>query len=49
MFLFYNVIQVTLRNLWFEEDIKGAIDAKRWHHQLAPMEVKYETDFNQVR
>ena len=34
--------QVALRNLWFNETIKEAIDAPRIHHQLFPMELAYE-------
>lgn len=34
--------QVALRNLWFNETIKEAIDAPRIHHQLYPMELTYE-------
>ncbi|CAG7720876.1 unnamed protein product [Allacma fusca] len=33
---------VAIRNLWFNENIKEAIDAPRIHHQLAPMELVYE-------
>ncbi|KAK3853171.1 hypothetical protein Pcinc_040274 [Petrolisthes cinctipes] len=32
----------SLRNLWFGEDIKEAIDARRIHHQLFPMTLGYE-------
>ena len=35
-------LQVILRNLWLEEDIKSSIDARRLHHQLLPMEVEVE-------
>ena len=37
-----NFLQVILRNLWLEEDIKSSIDARRIHHQLLPMEVEVE-------
>ncbi|CAG7717359.1 unnamed protein product [Allacma fusca] len=33
---------VAIRNLWFNENIKEAIDAPRIHHQLAPMELQHE-------
>lgn len=36
------------RNQWLGEDIKAAIDARRIHHQLAPMEVAYEEGFPEV-
>ncbi|CAG7822031.1 unnamed protein product [Allacma fusca] len=36
---------VSLRNIWFNETIKEAIDSRRIHHQLAPMEAEYEYGF----
>ncbi|XP_057374003.1 glutathione hydrolase 1 proenzyme-like [Daphnia carinata] len=34
-----------IRNLWFGETIKEAIDSKRMHHQLFPMSLEYEKGF----
>ncbi|KAK8740381.1 hypothetical protein OTU49_002886 [Cherax quadricarinatus] len=36
------VAWVLLRNLWLNEDIKKAVDARRIHHQLFPMKFSYE-------
>ncbi|XP_055373654.1 glutathione hydrolase 1 proenzyme-like isoform X2 [Condylostylus longicornis] len=36
------VAQIIVRVLWFEQDIKQAIDAPRIHHQLYPNVVEYE-------
>ncbi|CAG7728227.1 unnamed protein product [Allacma fusca] len=36
---------VSVRNIMFNETIKEAIDARRLHHQLAPMEGEYQTGF----
>jgi len=36
------VAQVLLRMLFLGDDVKTAIDARRLHHQLMPMKVKYE-------
>merc|ERR1739842_135097 len=36
------VAWVALRNLWLGDNIKQAIDARRIHHQLYPMEWWYE-------
>ncbi|XP_071652138.1 glutathione hydrolase 1 proenzyme isoform X2 [Temnothorax longispinosus] len=35
-------------NLWFGYDIKEAIDARRLHHQLLPMNIQNEKNFCQV-
>lgn len=37
-----------IRNLWFGEDIKSAIDSPRFHHQLFPMTLNYEEAFPKV-
>ena len=44
-----NVGQVILRNLFFDKNVKEAVDAKRLHHQLSPMTAYYEIGFWQVR
>lgn len=36
------VAMVIMRVLWFDQDIKQAIDAPRIHHQLVPNEIEYE-------
>ena len=40
--------QAILHNLWLDVNIKDAIDAKRIHHQLMPMQVDWEKEFPQV-
>lgn len=37
-----------IRNLWFGEDIKKAIDSPRFHHQIFPMTLNYEQGFPKV-
>ena len=44
-----SVAQVAMLNLWFNENIKQAIDASRLHSQLLPQEVLAEQGFDQVR
>ncbi|KAI4456649.1 gamma glutamyl transpeptidase [Holotrichia oblita] len=36
------VAQVIMRILWCDQNIKEAVDAPRFHHQLYPMQVQYE-------
>jgi len=36
------VAQVLYRMLYFQQSVKNAVDARRLHHQLVPMEIKYE-------
>ncbi|XP_055681546.1 glutathione hydrolase 1 proenzyme-like isoform X2 [Lutzomyia longipalpis] len=36
------VAMATMRILWFGQDVKEAVDAPRFHHQLIPMWVDYE-------
>ena len=43
-----SVAQVALLNLWFNENIKQAIDAPRLHSQLLPQEVMAERGFDIV-
>ena len=44
-----SIAQVAMLNLWFNNDIKKAIDAPRLHSQLLPEEVIAERGFNYVR
>jgi gamma-glutamyltranspeptidase/glutathione hydrolase/leukotriene-C4 hydrolase len=44
-----SVAQTSLINLWFNENIKQAIDAPRLHSQLLPQEVMAEQGFDIVR
>lgn len=37
-----------MRSLWFEQNIKEAIDAPRIHHQIYPMHIQYEYGILQV-
>jgi gamma-glutamyltranspeptidase len=37
-----------MRHLWFGENVKEAVDAARFHHQLYPMEFSYEYGIMQV-
>ncbi|GFY49597.1 glutathione hydrolase 1 proenzyme [Trichonephila inaurata madagascariensis] len=37
--------QTLIRTLWLNEDIKKAIDAPRFHHQLRPNVIEYEKFF----
>ncbi|CAL8115600.1 unnamed protein product [Orchesella dallaii] len=41
-----SVTLVAIRNLWFGENIKEAIDARRMHHQLYPMRIDCEAGFS---
>ena len=42
------VAQSILKNQWLQTDVKEAIDMRRLHHQLMPMEVAYEEDTDEV-
>ncbi len=42
------MLQSIIRNLWFGETIKEAIDSPRMHHQLFPMKFQYEKGFPSV-
>ncbi|XP_018021651.1 glutathione hydrolase 1 proenzyme isoform X2 [Hyalella azteca] len=42
------IANVVMHNLWFGSNIKQAIDARRFHHQLYPMALMYEHGFNQT-
>ncbi|XP_054722278.1 scoloptoxin SSD20-like [Uloborus diversus] len=42
-----SVAQAIVRNLFLKEDIKKTIDAPRFHHQLLPNYIEYETLFPQ--
>lgn len=43
-----SIAQVSLLNLWFNENIKDAIDSPRIHSQLLPDQVIAEEGFNGV-
>ncbi|GFS58532.1 glutathione hydrolase 1 proenzyme [Trichonephila inaurata madagascariensis] len=43
-----SIAQIIIRTLWFDEDIKKAIDAPRFHHQLIPNYIEYEERFPKV-
>ena len=34
-----------IRNVWFGETIKEAVDSRRMHHQLFPMQLQFEKGF----
>ncbi|CAF1282486.1 unnamed protein product [Adineta ricciae] len=42
-----SIAQVAMLNLWFNENIKDAIDSPRLHSQLLPQEVMAESGFDQ--
>jgi gamma-glutamyltranspeptidase/glutathione hydrolase/leukotriene-C4 hydrolase len=44
-----SIAQVAMLNLWFNRDIKKAIDSPRLHSQLLPEEVIAERGFDYVR
>jgi gamma-glutamyltranspeptidase/glutathione hydrolase/leukotriene-C4 hydrolase len=44
-----SIAQIAALNLWFNEDIKKAIDSPRLHSQLLPEEVIAERGFDDVR
>lgn len=43
-----SVALVALRALFFGENIKRAVDGPRIHHQLFPMELRHEKNFNPI-
>lgn len=43
-----SIALVILRSLFFDENIKRAIDAPRIHHQLLPMKLRHENNFNPI-
>lgn len=44
--LIYLPDQIFVRHLWLNEPLNEAIVSKRLHHQLLPMEIKYESGFD---
>ncbi len=42
------MLQTTVHDLWLGLDINEAVDSKRLHHQLLPMQLRYEEGFEQV-
>lgn len=41
-----SVAFVIYRHLWLKEPLQAAVDAKRLHHQLAPMYIEYENGYD---
>lgn len=41
-----SVAYVIYRHLWLKEPLQTAVNAKRLHHQLAPMYIEYEEGFD---
>lgn len=41
-------VSLILRYIFFGEDLETVLNAKRLHHQLAPMWVDYETGFDEA-
>lgn len=42
-----SVALVLMRRLWFNETLEKAVNARRLHHQLFPMQIQYEVNFDQ--
>lgn len=40
------VAYVIYRHLWLKEPLQTAVNAKRLHHQLAPMRIQFEEGFD---
>ena len=38
-----------MRHLWFNDSIQEAVASKRLHHQLYPIEIQVEYEFDKVR
>lgn len=39
---------VSMNHLWFNMSLQDALDTKRLHHQLFPMSIIFESNFNKV-
>ncbi|EFA08621.1 glutathione hydrolase 1 proenzyme isoform X2 [Tribolium castaneum] len=44
-----SVAQIAVKHLWFGAPIGAAVQEKRIHHQLFPMEIEFENAFNETR
>ena len=44
-----SIALVAMETVWFRSDIEKAISRPRLHHQLMPMAVQIEKDFDKVR
>ena len=42
------LVQVLYRMIYLGQTVKEAVDARRLHHQLVPMEIKYEDGVTRV-
>lgn len=44
----YLIFQIAIRHLWYNYTLQTAMEMKRYHHQLFPMEIEFENAFDMV-
>ena len=47
--LIFTISQACMFALWLEKDIQHIADTPRFHHQLSPNEIVYQSGFSLVR